>query len=105
MVENDKVTILWEFSISTGITIQANRPGVITENNEENTCHLIDMNVPGDQYMSLSLKSRQSSIERVRMCHIKTSIVPVIGAHGLVNKNASYLVENLPSKPILQSRP
>ena len=49
VAEGDNVTLLWDFSIRTDRTIQANRPDIIVKDFKEKTCLLIDMSIPTDQ--------------------------------------------------------
>ena len=69
---------------------------------------MIDMTIPTDSNMSAKefnklSKHNNLQIEIKRMCHLKTSIVPVvIGALGLLNKNVCSHIKKLPRKPSLQ---
>jgi hypothetical protein len=44
-----KVTILWNQKVQTGRTIPNNKPDIIIRDNEEGTCMLIGVAIPGDR--------------------------------------------------------
>ena len=46
------MTILWDFSIKTDRTMQANRPDIVIKDKQDKTCQLIDMSVPSDSNIS-----------------------------------------------------
>ena len=46
------MTILWDFSIRTDRTMQANRPDIVIKDKQDKTCQLIDMSVPSDSNIS-----------------------------------------------------
>ena len=107
--ENDKVTILWDFTINTDRTIQANRPDIVIKNNKQKTYLMIDMTVPTDRNVSAKEFDKLSKytdwqIEIERLWHLKTSIVPVvIRAFGLVDKNVRSHIKKLPGNPACRS--
>jgi len=43
-----KVTILWNQLVQTDRTIPNNKPDIIIQDNENRTCMLIDVAIPGD---------------------------------------------------------
>ena len=45
--QGGKMTILWNQQVQTDRTIPNNRPDIITRDNEERTCMLIDVAIPG----------------------------------------------------------
>ena len=47
-MDTPTVTILWDSSIKTDRTIQANRPGIVIKHKQNKTCQLIDMSEPSD---------------------------------------------------------
>ena len=102
VVENDKVTILWDFEVHTDRTIKANRPDIIIKDYETKTCFLIDMTNPSERNTSVKeleklRKYKDLEIEIVKMWHLRTVIVPVvIGALGLINKNVEKHIQKLP---------
>ena len=51
-MDNPKVTILWDFPIRTGRTVQANRQDIVIKHKQNKTCQLIDMSVPSDSNIS-----------------------------------------------------
>ena len=53
VIENERVKILWDFSVQTDRTIKANRPDIIIHEKETNKCYLIDVSVPSDRNTSL----------------------------------------------------
>jgi hypothetical protein len=44
-----KVTILWNQQVQTDRTIPSNKPDIVIRDNEEGTCMLIDVAIPGDR--------------------------------------------------------
>ena len=52
VVDIQKMTILWYFSIRTDITIQANRPEIVIKQKQNKTCQRIHMSVPSDSNIS-----------------------------------------------------
>jgi hypothetical protein len=47
--QEDKVIILWNQQVQTDRTIPNNKPDIIIRNNEEQTCMLIHVAIPGDR--------------------------------------------------------
>ena len=102
VVEGNSVTILWDFSIHTDRTINANRPDIVLKNHSEKTCLLIDMAIPSDNNTSLKTfeklsKYKDLEIEITKMWHLKTNTVPIIiGALGMISKTAQDYVSLIP---------
>jgi hypothetical protein len=88
--EEGDVTVLWNQAVHTDREVTANRPDIITKNNEEKTCTLIDVAIPADRNAvqkeaEKNLKYKSLCIEMQRMWNLKCTIVPVIiGATGIV---------------------
>ena len=104
VVETESATILWDFSIYTRRTIQANKPDITIKDHKEKTCKLIDFTFPMDtnisakEFKKLS-KYKDLQIEEERMRQLKTSIVSIVlGALGLVKKGTAKPLEKIPSK-------
>ena len=55
--ESTEVTILWDFSINTDRNIEANWPDITLKNFEEHACIMIDVIVPADKKLFLSISS------------------------------------------------
>ena len=53
VTENEKVKILWDFSISTDRSLKANRPDIIFMDKNAIECLLIYVAVPADIYVSV----------------------------------------------------
>ena len=76
VVETEGETILWDFSIHTDITIQANKPDITMKDHKEKTCKLIDFTFPIDinisakEFEKLS-KYSDLQIEVERMWQVK----------------------------------
>ncbi|XP_063601678.1 uncharacterized protein LOC134777753 [Penaeus indicus] len=108
VTEGETVTILWDFSIHTDRTIQANRPDIVIKDKKNNLCFLIDMIVPSDRNVSAKTfeklaKYKDLEIEIEKMWHFKSRTIPeVIGALGLIKKGAKEYLEMIPGNPSLQ---
>ena len=102
VVENDKVTILWDFEVHTDKAVRSNRPDIIVKDYETQTCFLIDTTNPSERNTSVKeleklSKYKDLEIEIVKMWHLRTIMVPVvIGALGLINKNVEKHIQKLP---------
>ena len=108
VVEGENVSILWDFSIHTDRTIQANRPDIIIKDFKEQTCLLIDMSIPTDQNIAVKefdklSKYKDLEIEIGRMWNLKATTVPVIvGALGMIKKGCQKHLDKIPGQPQLQ---
>ena len=104
VLENDRATILWDFSIQTDRTIKANRPDIVIKDKTEKTCLLLDVSIPSDRNTSLKTyeklaKYKDLDIELAKSWHVKTKTIPVIiGALGVVNKNTLKYIKEIPGK-------
>ena len=49
VIENENVTILWDFEVHTDRTIKSNRPDIIIKDYETKSCFLIDMTNPSER--------------------------------------------------------
>ena len=102
VVENNKVKILWDFSIQTDKTIKANRPDLVIEDKEKRTLLLLDVSIPADKNTSLKTFEKLSKyqdlvIELERSWKLKTKTVPIIvGALGVINKSTLSYIKQLP---------
>ena len=103
VVENNLVTILWDFPIQTDRTIRANRPDIIIRDKKEKTCYLIDVSIPTDKNTSLKTfekisKYKDLEIEIERSWQEKSKTIPiVVGALGVVNKSTEKYLKVLPT--------
>ena len=102
VAENEKVTILWDFSIQTDRTIKANRPDIVIRDKKEKTCLLLDVSIPADRNTSLKTfeklsKYKDLDIELAKSWKVKTKTLPIIiGALGLINKSAENYLKEVP---------
>ena len=102
VMENNKVKILWDFSMQTDKTIKANRPDLVIEEKEKKTLLLLDVSIPADKNTSLKTfeklsKYQDLAIELERSWKLKTKTVPVIiGALGVVNRNTLNYIKQIP---------
>ena len=93
VVENDRVKILWDFNIQTGLVIQHRRPDIVVLCKTERKCHLIDIAVPGDKRIELKEQEKIDNYTALRQEVKKiwnlsqVVVVPVvIGALGVTSK-------------------
>lgn len=104
VTESQHVTILWDFSVNTDRTIQANRPDIIIKDHKNKTCLLIDMSVPSDKNIAVKefdklSKYKDLEIEIEKMWNLKATTVPVIvGALGMIKKGTAKFVEKIPGQ-------
>jgi hypothetical protein len=104
VVENEKVTILWDFTIHTDKTIMANRPDIIVRDKTKKTCLMLDVSIPSDRNTSLKTfeklsKYKDLEIEIQKSWKVKTKTIPVIiGALGVVNKSLAKYLKELPGE-------
>ena len=102
VTENEKVTILWDFSIQTDRTIKANRPDIVIKDKTTKTCLLLDVSIPTDRNTSLKTfeklsKYKDLDIELAKSWKVKTKTVPVIiGALGVINKSLTKYLKEIP---------
>jgi hypothetical protein len=99
-----KVTILWNQDVQTDRTIPNNKPGIIIWDNEEGTCMLIDVAIPGDRNVIKKeaekvLKYKDLIIEIQPRWNVKTKVTPVIiGATGTISKFFRKYLSSIPGK-------
>ena len=106
VLDNDKVTILWDYSVQTDKEIKANRPDIIVrvKKKGERHCYIIDFASPSDNNVSVKTveklsKYKSLEIEIQKMWETKTTVIPiVIGSLGLINKNIYSFLDKLPCK-------
>ena len=102
VVENEKAAILWDFSIHTDRTINANRPDIIIRDKTNKTCILLDVSIPSDRNTSLKTyeklsKYKDLEIELGKSWKMKMKTVPVIiGSLGVINKSATKYINEIP---------
>ena len=61
VLENDKVTILWDVSIQTERKINHNKPDLILLEKKEKICYLVDVACPFDQWIEKKEKDKVKS--------------------------------------------
>jgi hypothetical protein len=102
VIENDKVCVLWDFSIHTDRTIKANRPDIVIRDKRKKMCWLLDISIPNDANTSLKTfeklaKYKDLDIELTKSWGVKVKTVPVIiGALGVINKNTRKYLKEIP---------
>jgi len=85
VLENEKVKILWDFSIETDYVIQARRPDIVVKDKEMNHTWIIDIAMPGDARIEEKEEKIARKISRLWMT--STNVVPVIvGSLGAVGR-------------------
>uniref|UniRef100_A0A0L8IIX8 Uncharacterized protein n=1 Tax=Octopus bimaculoides TaxID=37653 RepID=A0A0L8IIX8_OCTBM len=102
VLENDHISFLWNFTIQTYGKIDSNRPDIIWKDSKQKSCLLIDMTVPVDIDINISVKTYQKlskykdlETEIGKMWNLKTKTIPVvIGVLGMIAKGTdSYLAQ------------
>lgn len=100
--EGDIINLLWDFTIHTNCTVEANRPDIVIIDYKEYKCYLIDMIIASDKNVSAKefynfFKYKDLKKEITRIWHINTLIIPAVVLGILVNtlrkshKNHFYL--------------
>ena len=85
-----QVTMLWNQQVRTDRTIPNIKPDIITRDNKQGTCMLIDVAIPGDRNVIKKeaekiLKCKDLIIEFHRMWNVKAKVIPVMkGATGSI---------------------
>ena len=108
VLEGKDVTLLWDFSVHTDRTIQANRPDIIIKDVRARKCLIIDMAVPSDKNISSKefeklSKYKDLEIEVTKMWRLNTTTVPVIvGALGMIGKTMGTHIKKIPGYPTLR---
>ena len=96
------MTILWDFPIRTGRTVQANRQDIVIKHKQNKTCQLIDMNVPSDSNISAKVFEKLSrykdlDVEIAMMWKTKTKTIPnIVGALGMIKKGKQKYINEIP---------
>ena len=90
---NDKVKLLWDFSIQTDHVIKHRRYDIVVLYKTERKCHLIDIAVPGDKRIELKEQEKIDNYSELRQevkkiwNLSKAVVVPVvIGVLGVIWK-------------------
>jgi len=107
--EKGDVTVLWNQAVHTDREVTAYRSDIIIKNKKEETCTLIDVEIPADRNgvqkeAEKNLKYKSLCIEIQRMWNLKCTIVSVInGATEIVTRSLSKNLEALPGKHWIDS--
>ena len=108
VLENEKVKLLWDFSIQTEIKIDHNKPDIVLLDKKEKTCYVIDVACPFDTRVEKKEKEKfehytDLKYELLKVWNTevtKVYIMPiVIGALGIVTKNVAKYLEKINFKP------
>jgi len=106
--EEGDVTVLWNQEVHTNREVTENRPDITIKNNQEKTCTLIDVATPADRNVvqkevEKKLKYKSLCIEIQRMRNLKCTIIPIIGATGIVMRSVRTNLEAVPGKHSIDS--
>ena len=108
VLENNKVCLLWDFSIQTDKTIKANKPDIVIREKTNKVCYLLDVSVPSDANTSLKTyekltKYKDLELELQKSWKMKVKTIPIIiGALGVINKNTKKYITQIPGDLSLQ---
>jgi hypothetical protein len=100
--EEGSFTILWNVRVQTDRNIPNNKPDIIIRDNEERTCMLIDVAIPGDRNVIKKgtekiVKYKDLIIEIQCMWNVKTKVMPVIiGATETISKSFRKYLSSIP---------
>jgi len=97
--QGGKMTILRNQQVQTDRTISNNKPHIITRDNENGICQLIDVAISGDRNVikkeTKILKYKDLEIQH--MWNVKARVIPVIiGATGTISKSFRKYVSDIP---------
>ena len=101
VLENDRVKILWDFTVQTDNAIGARKPDMIIINKETKMCQIVDFAVPYDTNVvdretEKIDKYQDLAIELQRIWKVKTQVIPVvIGALGTMPKTLVHWLDIL----------
>ena len=96
------MTILWNQQVQTDRTIPNNKPDIIIQDNEKETCMLTDVAISRDRNVIKNeaekiLKYKDLTMEIQRVWNVKTRVIPVIiGATGTISKSFRKYVSDIP---------
>jgi hypothetical protein len=102
--QEGKVTILWTQQVQTNRTIPNNKPDTIIGDNEERTCMLINVAIPGDRNVIKKevekiLKYKDFIMAIQRMWNVKTKATPIIiRATRTISKSFRKYLSSVPGK-------
>ena len=105
VLENEKVKLLWNFSIQTEIKIDHNKPDLVLLDKKEKICYVIDVACPFDTRVEKEKEKfehytdlKHELLKVWNMEVTKVYIIPiVIGALGTVTKNVANISKRLTS--------
>ena len=104
VMENEKVTILWDYQVKTETHIPCHKPDLIIQEKESERRMIIDVAIPSNYNIQNKATEKMSKyvdlqIECQRMWDKKVELIPVImGATGIVDKNIQRYLQKIPGK-------
>ena len=108
VMENEKVTILWDHQVKTDRHIPCNKPDnkpdIIIQQKDSERCLIIDVAIPSDYNIQKKATEKMSKcvdlqIECQRMWNKKVEVIPIIiGATGIVEKGIQSYLQKIPGK-------
>jgi hypothetical protein len=99
-----KVTVLWNQQVQTDRTVTNSKQDIIIRDNENGTCMIIDVAIPGDRNVIKKeaekiLRYKDLITEIQRMWNVKTKVTPVIiGATGTISKSFRKYLSSVPGQ-------
>ena len=100
--ENEKVKILWNFSVQTDHAIQHNKPDIIVIDKRTKVAHIIDIAIPNDNNICRKrfdkIRAYTDLAVEIKTLWglVKVDIVPIIiGATGTMYNNLEKDIEKL----------
>ena len=100
-MENEKATTQWDSPIITDICVPCNKPDIVIQEKETDSCQIIDVAIPSDHNIQKKATDEMSKyvdlqIECQRLCNKKVEVIPVIiGTTEIVDKNIKKYVNEL----------
>ena len=94
--------MVWNPQVKTDRIASNNKPDIIIRDNENRTCMLIDVAIPGDgnvieKEAEKILKYKDLTTEIQHMWNVKARVIPVIiGATGTISKSFRKYVSDIP---------
>ena len=106
LMENDKVTILWDSQITTGRYVPCNKPDIIIQEKESDKCMIIDVAIRSNYNIQKTTEKMSKyvdlQIEYWKMWNEKVEAIPIIiPATGVVERNIKKYLQRIPGQHII----
>ena len=103
VTENEKLKILWDFTVQTDHIVEARRPDMMIIDKEKKSCLIVDFAVPSDHRIEIKEREKIEKYQDLKrevqkLWNMKAKIIPiVIGALGTIPKTLQKQLEQIES--------